>query len=43
MFLAFPGASAGPENGLRGEGSANLLITVADEVRYNGGCGRKLR
>jgi hypothetical protein len=28
IFLDFPGASTGPENGLRGEGSASLLITM---------------
>ena len=33
MFLDFPGASAAPEKGLRGEWSANLLITVEDEAR----------
>jgi hypothetical protein len=33
MFLDFPGASAAPENGLRGEWSANLLITVEDVMR----------
>lgn len=32
IFLDFPGGSVGPENGLRADGSANLLITVEDGV-----------
>lgn len=38
IFLDFPGGSVAPENGLRGDGSANLLITAEGKGRYNCRC-----